>query len=113
MYELTGIIEVGEYKNRILPVVMDDTIRESLFYVDLVKYWKGKKEEQGEVVNQLNAIDPAMAEPEAEKLREIEAVYSKLSEIKKYIDWTNAENLESLSASHFRPIIEIIKNRKG
>lgn len=113
MYELTGIIEAGEYENRILPVVMDDTIRESLFYVDLVKYWKGKKEEQGEVVNQLNAIDPAMAEPEAEKLREIEAVYSKLSEIKKYIDWTNAENLESLSASHFRSIIEIIKNRKG
>jgi hypothetical protein len=113
MYELTGIIEAGEYKNRILPVVMDDTIRESLFYVDLVKYWKGKKEEQEEVVNQLDAIDPAMAEPEAEKLREIEAIYSKLREIKKYIDWTNAENLESLSASHFRSIIEIIKNRKG
>ena len=111
MYELTGILENEQYKERILPVVMDDTIRSSLFYVDLVGYWKGKKDEQEEMVRELNLINPNKAKPEAAKLKVIETIYDKLDAIKEYIDWTNAENLDSLCATQFRSIIEIILKR--
>ena len=111
MYELTGVLENEHYKERILPVVMDDTIRSSLFYADLVGYWKKKKDEQEEMVRRLNAIDPNKAKPEATKLKVIETIYDKLDAIKEYIDWTNAENLDSLCATQFRLIVEIIKER--
>ena len=111
MYELTGILEDEHYKERILPVVMDDTIRSSLFYADLVGYWKGKKDEQEEMVRRLNEIDPNKTKPQADKLKVIETIYDKIDAIKEYIDWTNAENLDSLCATQFRPIVEIIKER--
>ncbi|MBQ9576315.1 MAG: TIR domain-containing protein [Muribaculaceae bacterium] len=111
MYELTGILENEHYKERILPVVMDDTIRSSLFYADLVGYWKEKKDEQEEMVRRLNAIDPNKAKPEAAKLKVIETIYDKLDDIKEYINWTNAENLDLLCATQFRLIVEIIKKR--
>ena len=75
MYELTGILEDEHYKERILPVVMDDTIRSSLFYADLVGYWKGKKDEQEEMVRRLNEIDPNKTKPQADKLKVIETIY--------------------------------------
>lgn len=38
MYELSGIMENVNYKDRMLPVVVDDTIRDDDFYVELVKH---------------------------------------------------------------------------
>lgn len=108
MYELSGILADPSYKDRILPVVVDDTIREDIFYVELVKYWKEQKEKAEQVVNELRALDPEMAEPEEKKLKEINDIYSLLKVIKDYIDWTNADNLDSLSATRFKTIIDKI-----
>lgn len=44
MYELLGIMENVNYKDRMLFVVVDDMIRDDDFYVELVKYWKEKKD---------------------------------------------------------------------
>lgn len=112
MYELSGIMENIDYKDRILPVVIDDTIRDDNFYVELVKHWKETKDNQKEIVEKLRDIDPDMAEPDEMKLKEIEQVYGLLKVIKAYIDWTNADNLDALSSSRFKKIIdEIYKKR--
>lgn len=99
MYELSGIMENVNYKDRMLPVVVDDTIRDDDFYVELVKHWKEKKDKQTEIVEKLRDLDPDMAEPEEMKLKEIEQVYGLLKVIKEYIDWANADNLDALSSS--------------
>lgn len=111
MYELSGIMEDSSYFERILPVVVDDDIRERVFYVDLVKYWKAEKESQADCVSQLKAIDPILAKPEEEKLKEIEAVYNLLPQIKKYIDWTNTENLNDMCATRFGSIVRKIREK--
>lgn len=49
-----------------------------------------------------------MAEPEEMKLKEIEQVYGLLKVIKEYIDWANADNLDALSSSRFKKIIDEI-----
>jgi CRISPR/Cas system CSM-associated protein Csm2 small subunit len=113
MYELSGIMENADYKDRILPVVVDDTIRDDDFYVELVKHWKEKKDKQTEIVEKLRAIDPDMAEPEEVKLKELEQVYGLLKVIKEYIDWANADNLDALSSSRFKKIIDEIFKRRG
>ena len=113
MYELSGIMENVDYKDRMLPVVVDDTIRDDDFYVELVKHWKEKKDKQTEIVEKLRAIDPDMAEPEEVKLKELEQVYVLLKVIKEYIDWANADNLDALSSSRFKKIIDEIYKRRG
>ena len=113
MYELSGIMENVDYKDRMLPVVVDDTIRDDSFYVELVKHWKGEKDKQTEIVEKLRDLDPDMAEPEEMKLKEIEQVYGLLKVIKEYIDWANADNLDALSSSRFKKIIDEVYKRKG
>ena len=113
MYELSGIMEKADYKDRILPVVVDDTIRDDDFFVELVRLWKEKKDKQTEIVEKLRDIDPDMAEPEEIKLKEIEPVYGLLKVIKEYIDWANADNLDALSSSRFKKIIDEIYKRRG
>ena len=112
MYELSGIMENVDYKDRMLPVVVDDTIRDGSFYVELVRYWKEEKNKQTEIVEKLRDIDPDMAGPEEVKLKEIEQLYKLLSVIKEYIDWANADNLDALSSSRFKKIIDEIYKRK-
>ena len=109
MYELSGIMEDDSYKERILPVVTDDTIRESVFYLELVKYWKGELDQQSSLVDKLREIDSSMAKPEEEKMSEMEAVYNILPIVKNYLEWTNTENIDSLSSSHFKTIVDRLK----
>lgn len=113
MYELSGIMENVDYKDRMLPVVVDDTIRDDNFYVELVKHWKEEKDKHTEIVEKLRDLDPDMAEPEEMKLKEIEQVYGLLKVIKEYIDWANADNLDALSSSRFKKIIDEVYKRKG
>lgn len=111
MYELSGIMEDPSYRDRLLPIVVDDTIREDLFYLELVKYWKEEKEKMEKLVCELSNIDPKMAKPKEIKLDEINKVYSLLTEINDYIEWTNAFSLDRLSPTHFKPVIEKIYSR--
>ena len=112
MYELSGIMENVDYKYRMLPVVVDDTIRDDNFYVELIKHWKEEKDKRTEIVEKLRAIDPDMAEPEEVKLKETEQVYGLFKVIKEYIDWANADNLDALSSSRFKKIIDEIYKRR-
>lgn len=112
MYELTGILQDPRFKERILPVVVDDTIRDNQFYVEMVKFWKEKKEKQEGIVEQLIEIDPEMAEPQEVVLKEIKEVYRLLKVIKDYIEWTNADNLDALSATRFRAIVSKICEKR-
>lgn len=111
MYELSGIMGNPSYKERILPVVVEDTIRDSQFYIQLVEFWKSKKDEVQENVRQLRAIDPEMAEPEEKVLSEINEVYSLLKEVKQYVDWANAANISTLCSERFKPLINIIRSK--
>ena len=47
------------------------------------------------------------------KLKETEQVYGLLKVIKEYIDWANADNLDALSSSRFKKIIDEIYKRRG
>lgn len=111
MYELSGIMEDPSYRGRLLPIVVDDTIRADLFYLELVKYWKVEMDQMEKTVNNLNAIDPQMAKPKEIKLGEIKKVYSLLAEINDYLEWTNAFSLDRLSPTHFKPVIDKIYSR--
>lgn len=113
MYELSGILKDPCFKERILPVVVDDTIRDNQYYVDLVSYWKKQKEEQENMLQQLMEIDPDMVYPQEVSCKEIMEVYGLLKEIKGYIDWMNADNLDALCATRFESIVKKICEKRN
>lgn len=111
MYELSGIMEDTEYFKKILPVVIDDEIRQGEFYLNLVKYWEEEKKKQQEEVDRFDGLDSMYVEPIKEKLDEIVEICKLLPELKRYIDWTNAENLNYMCATKFNSIIRKIRER--
>jgi len=105
MYELSGIMEWNNYEERLLPIRVDKDIKDDEFYVDLIKYWKQKKDEKEKLANQIIVIDSSKAEPIEQKYNEIEIIYDLLPIIKKYIDTTNTLTLSKMSETRFEPII--------
>ena len=111
MYELSGVMDHPDYIKRILPVVVDDNVRKTTFYISLAKYWKKQKELQEKTVKKLKEVDEFLAEPEEKKLKEIEEIYKLLPIIKDYIDWTNTENLNAMCSTKFSSILRKIRER--
>lgn len=113
MYELSGIMEDPTYVNRILPVVADNDIRQTRFYVNLAQYWVKEKEKQEKEVALFKGLPLELAKPEEEKLAQIEAIIKLLPTIKSYLDWTNTENLNAMCATQFSSILRKIRERNG
>ena len=111
MYELSGILERKDGMDRILPVVVDDSIRDRRFYIDMVKYWKDQKDKIDDDVNTMMGIDPNMVAPLVKEQEEIKAIYGFLLKIKDYIDWINADSLNNLSSSNFQSLIDKIRKK--
>ncbi len=111
MFELTGIMKHGDYQNRILPIVVDDTIRDRYFYVELCKYWSEKQKEISSALTELG-FNNNLAKPFEEELNTVNIIIDFLPQIKTYIDLTNALSLTSLTSTNFKPLIDIIKASK-
>lgn len=108
MFEFTGIMQHGDYQNRILPIVVDDTIRDRHYYVELCKHWNTKKELISSEVAELE-FNKTLTQPLEEELNVINTILASLPQIKTYIDWTNASSLSILTSTHFKSLIDTIK----
>jgi len=112
MYELSKIKQQENWKDKVLPVVVDDSIRERTFYIELVKHWKTEKESLEKDIEELKAIDENSAGPLEDELREANDIFNFLPELKRYVDWVNAESLNNLSSTNFKVLIDKIKGMK-
>ena len=112
MYELSKIKQQENWKDKVLPVVVDDSIRERTFYIELVKHWKTEKESLEKDIEELKAIDENSAAPLEDELREANDIFNFLPELKRYVDWVNAESLNNLSSTNFKVLIDKIKGMK-
>lgn len=74
---------------------------------------KKQKDKQENMLQQLMEIDPDMGYPQEVSCKEIMEVYGLLKEIKGYIDWTNADNLDALCATRFESIVKKICEKRN
>ena len=113
MYELSGILERNDGIDKILPVVVDDSIRDRRFYIDMVKHWNEQKDKIADDLESMMSIAPDMVGPLKKEQEEINAIYSLLKKIKDYIDWVNADSLNNLSSTNFQSLInKILENKR-
>lgn len=112
MYELSGIMQHENWTNKILPVVVDDSIRERSFYKELVKHWKKEQDDLEKEVEEMKEYGKAIVAPIEDELKEVSTIFGFLGELKRYVDWVNADSLHNLSSTNFKALIDRIKRQK-
>lgn len=112
MYELSGIMKHKGWQKRILPVVVDDSIRERSFYKELVRHWKGQINELEKETEDLKEFGANIVAPIEEELNECKTIFGFLPDLKRYVDWVNADSLNNLSSTNFKVLIDEIKETK-
>ena len=108
MYELSGIMQHTDWQKKILPVVVDDSIRERSFYKELVKHWKSQIDDLEKETDDLMEFGPEIVAPIEEELNEVKTIFSFLPSLKRYVDWVNADSLNNLSSTNFKVLIDKI-----
>ena len=111
MYELSGIMQQENWEKKILSIVLDDSIRDRSFYKELVKHWKTQMNEIEQEADQMKEYGETIVAPIKEELKEVKIIFNFLAELKKYVDWVNAESLNNLSSSNFQSLINKIRDK--
>lgn len=114
MLELSGIMKHPDYEHRIFPIVCEegkDNIRDDKYYISLVQKWQKIVAERKDNVEKMKAIDETKMADLEDKYNEATAVYDLISEIKKYIDYTNSPSSSNASNTNFSQIIESIQKQ--
>lgn len=112
MYELSGIMQHEDWQKKILPVVVDDSIRERSFYKELVKHWKSQIDELEKEAEELKEYGAEIVAPIEEELNEVRKIFSFLPSLKRYVDWVNADSLNNLSSTNFKVLIDRIRETR-
>ena len=112
MFELSGVMESDDYKNRLFPIIVDPTIRDDHYYVELVHCWEDKIKKLHQEITDIERISKEQAKPLKEKEKECRKVFEFLSKIKSYIDYTNSPSYDQMSENNFRDILNGIITEK-
>lgn len=90
LYELTGVLNHVNYKDRLYPIVVDDEIRSDVFYSELCELWKSRKDDMDYLkgISCCEGVDL----PFERKVEIMEDIIDKLPMIKAYIDNINEGN---------------------
>lgn len=109
MYELTGIMEHEDYRDRLFPIVMDDSIRDDNFFDDLKKHWKDKANNEV-YLDALKDLTGASF-PLQRKKELMDQFYKKLPDIKVYLTEISSSSFVNLVNGNYHAIIDQIVDK--
>lgn len=109
MYELTGIMEHEDYRDRIFPIVLDDSIRDDKYYDDLKKHWKDKANDEV-YLDALKDLTGASF-PLQKKKQLMDQYYNKLPDIKIYLTQISSSSFVNLMNGNYHTIIDQIVDK--
>lgn len=109
MYELTGIMEHENFRDRIFPIVLNDSIRDDDYYDKLLKHWENKTNDEV----YLNALkDTTGASFPLERKKELmEQFHKALPQIKDYMTEINSSSFVNLRNGDYHMIIDQIVDK--
>lgn len=106
MYEVLELVKEKDYKNRVLPVVMDGTrIYKAADRLAYIQYWTNQYEELQAL---LSTIKPTDALELLKELKHIENIKTTIDEFLAYISDVNIPSYSTLSNKNFKPILDQI-----
>lgn len=112
-YELTGIFEHDNYKERIVGVMVDEPLRDNKNYNEIVNYWEDKRKENRADMEGLKSDVSNLKEPYREKEANMLALLERLHLVIDYLRDDNAMNLSYLESNHYMPVVDKVKEKMG
>ena len=112
-YELTGIFEHDNYKERIVGVMVDEPLRDNKNYNEIVNYWEDKRKENRADMEGLKSDVSNLKEPYREKEANMLALLERLHLVIDYLRDDNAMNLGYLESNHYMPVVDKVKEKMG
>lgn len=108
MYELVGVINHKDYKDRIIPLVTDNSIRDDGYYYQLCELWSLRKHDRNykSQLKKKNVKRFYLKEKDAI----IDDILKTLKSVKDYVDAIDTEDFANQQAHGFVTIAENIKN---
>lgn len=112
-YELTGIFEHDNYKERIVGVMVDEPLRDNKNYNEIVNYWEDKRKENRADMEGLKSDVSNLKETYREKEANMLALLERLHLVIDYLRDDNAMNLSYLESNHYMPVVDKVKEKMG
>ena len=112
-YELTGIFEHDDYMERIVGVMVDESLRDNKNYNEIANYWEDKRRENKTDMEGLKSNVGKLKEPYREKEANMLALLEKLHLVIDYLRDDNAMNLGFLESNLYMPVVDKVKEKMG
>ena len=108
MYELAGILNHDDYKDRIFPILTEESIRDDGFYYELIDYWESKKQDR--VYKDLLKNKTVKRFTLKSKDTLIDDYIDKIPIIREYVKKINPNSYRFQLESNFKPLLEDLLN---
>ena len=110
MYEMSGLFKDNSYIDRAFPVMVDTSIRDGQYYIDLCNYWKAKLTMQNKLIrdsnNGLDIIKPLLKDVD-----KIDLIISSLPRLFEYCKEIKAPDAETMQKEGFAELVSRIEDR--
>lgn len=112
-YELTGIFGHDNYMERIVGIMVDESLRDNKNYNEIANYWEDKRKENWIDMEGLKSDVEKLKEPYREKEANMLALLEKLHLVIDYLRDDNAMNLSFLESNQYMPVVDKVKEKMG
>lgn len=110
-YELTGIFGHDNYMDRIVGVMVDESLRDNKNYNEIANYWEDKRKENRTDMEDLKSDVEKLKEPYREKEANMLALLEKLHLVIDYLRDDNAMNLGYWESNQYMPVVNKVKEK--
>lgn len=111
-YELAGIFSHEDYKNRIVGILVDDSIRnDEKKYWEVVNHWEDKRKQNNDDMDSLRTDIEETKIPYKEKEINMVELIKKLPLVMSYIKDNNAMTLSYLESNSYMPVVVKVKEK--
>ena len=110
-YELSGVFDHDDYKERIVGILVDETLRADRKYNEIVNYWEDKRKENKANMDKLESDIEDLKKPYQEKESNMLALLKKLNLVIDYLRDNNAMNLAYLEQNGYMPVVNKVKEK--
>ena len=104
-YELTGVFGHDDYMERIVGVMVDESLRDNKNYNEIANYWEDKRKENRKDMEDLKSDVEKLRDPYREKETNMLALLEKLHLVLDYLRDDNAMSLGYLESNSYLPVV--------
>ena len=110
MYEMSGLFDDETCVEKVCPVMVDTSIRDSNYYLELYSHWKNEQSKLDKIIHDSN-YDDKIIEPIRKDLHKVENIIKCLPRLFEYCREINAPDAETMRKNGYAELVSRITER--